>query len=269
MYLKLVPILLISACISKSDQSKQVIYLSQKSTDAINNVAEIQLNRIKIASNDYPKKHNLLQKATLIDSTITKFHHFVTDSNSTFLGHSKSEYLIEYHKTIEDINQIIRIDSFVLPEWYKFNLETSTLDLEILDKDILLPAMQLNLALIKVNAYEFLNLMFPSGVEDWFGKTVFVINDKIENNAVQLDLTSRVFSKYDKQIITIDSAFLNGKDCKINVMSSEEFIFNHLSIDSLLPGKYKIFGRVSSYPNDIEVSEPFSYEFEINKPKLK
>lgn len=262
---RLFSILFICGCSPLSDNVKETIYLMNESTEAINNSSEIYFNKIKENAYQYPERGNpLLQKAIRIDSLILQFITSLDIDGSLYPKPTNSEYLDRYSTILADIQSVLQIEMYEIPEKYEFNLESSTVKLDSI-KSIALPAViQLNLALIKADIYQLLNALAPFSIECWFGNNVFVVDDIVRNNEVQFDLSSHAFSQYEKRYITFDSAYLNSKALKFDASIIEQSTFARISMDSLLSGAYKIYGKVSSFPNGIEVTQSFSHEFVIS-----
>lgn len=265
MLLRLFPLLFICGCLPASDNIKDTIHLMHESADAINNSSEIYFSNIKENAYQYPERGRpLLQKAVRIDSLILQFNTSLDIDGSSYPKPTKAEYLDRYSTILADIQLVLQIDSYNIPEQYEFNIESSTVKLDSIKSNALPAVIQLNLALIKSDVFQLLNTLAPFSIECNFGNMVFVVDDIIKNNEVQFDLTSKAFSQFEKRYITFDSAYRSNKALVLDASIIEQSTFARISMDSLLPGTYKIYGKVSSFPNDVEVTQNFSHEFVID-----
>ena len=257
-----IPLFAIS-CSSTSDNIKETIYLIEESVNAVENATQIIYYQIKENAYEYQEGRPLLHKADQIDSLTTNYYGQLDTLKDSSFGFSRSQYLKEYLKVVEDINRTLKSDSFNPPEWFIFPSADSVISLDSLDSKIIPSAIKLNLALLKANVFRLLQLMAPSSISCEGSKTVYIINEEIVGNKVQFDLGSRVFGNVEDRYVEIDSVSRNGKGINVNIDYFQQFTFQRLSLDSLMPGTYKVFGTAIAFSNGNERTESFNHEFEI------
>jgi hypothetical protein len=81
---------------------------------------------------------------------------------------------------------------------------------------------------------------------------------------VNFDLSCQTFSLAEKRYITIDSTTRNGKTELLDVTTMPQFSFARISMDSLQPGTYTLYGKAHAFPGGYEITQPFSHEFSIS-----
>jgi hypothetical protein len=271
--MKLIIVVLVLFAVSCSptpDHLKETNLLLTASAGAVNHASEIFYNQIKRNSYEYETLGRFsLLKTEKIDSVITRFSPYLDEQNASFSRLSKEEYLMKYSETIENINQILDLASYDLSEEYQFQIEDSTITMDNVERKVIPSVIRLNLAIIKSNVFHFLSLASPLSIECWFGKSIYIVNEITSPRKIQFDLSSREFSIYEDRYIKVDSLFMNGSIVHSKVDIMDQFTFGQISIDSLKPGSYKIFGTAICYPNGQEYTESFSQEFSIRAHKSK
>lgn len=262
--LNLFILLFTMSCSSTPDNIKESIFLLEESVTAVDNATKIIYYQIKENAFKYQEKAlPWLLKADQIDSIIINYYTYLDETKDSKLGVSRSEYSEGYLEVIEDINQILKSESFEPPEWFELPTADSIISLDSLDRKIIPSVIKLQLSLIKADAFHRLRLRAPSGVSDHFGKTIYIVNEEINGNKVQFDLSSHIFGIEEDRYIKIDSVLKNGKKVNVSVDKMQQFTFQRLSLDSLMPGTYQVFGTGIIFRNGNDQVESFSHDFEI------
>jgi hypothetical protein len=267
-WLKLIVIIHCISCSTTPNNLKETIFLIEESEEAVSSATDIVYYQIKENANKYHDSGlPLLRKADKIDSTIINCNTRLGELKASNHISKRGKYLDEYSMAIDNILQILDLESYDVPK--KFQPKPPTLALDSLNAKTLVSFLKLNLSLFKFEVYKFLNLMAPFGIECWGPKSIYVVNEKIDDSTIQFDLASRRFNVEEDRYLIIDSVCRNGQSIQVDLDNWNQFTIERITIDSLLPGAYKVFGKLIAYPGGIEAIESFDHEFKIRGAAMK